>query len=88
MKKESPSLLLLFRLLHQNLKFTPSKPCSKPAQATAAPGLHDQHLTVDAEAALTQVPTFDCPNIGGGYPDPGNGFKVNAQCHRKSSQAG
>ena len=57
---DCPCLRQKVKLLNQNLKFTPSKPCSKPAQATAAPGLHDQHLTIDAEAALTQVPTFDC----------------------------
>jgi len=69
---DCPCLRQKVKLLNQNLKFTPSKPRSKPAQAVAAPGLHDQHLTIDAEAALTQAPTCGWPTVGGGYPDPGN----------------
>ncbi len=82
---DCPCLRQKVKLLNQNLKFTPSKPRSKPAQATVAPGLHDQHLTIDAEAALTQVPTFDCPTNGGGYPEPSNGFQVIAQGHMESA---
>ena len=32
-----------------------------PAQAAAAPGEDDQHLTIGADADLTQAPTIDLP---------------------------
>ena len=44
-------------------------------------------LVVGAEAVLTQAPTLNCPTIGGGYAEPGNGFKDIALGHRKSAES-
>ena len=41
---------------YQNLGFVPTKPRLNPAQAGAAQGEHDQHLTIGAKADLTQAP--------------------------------
>ncbi|NDH53829.1 MAG: hypothetical protein EBY24_18000 [Betaproteobacteria bacterium] len=49
------------KLLYLNLGFASTKSRLNPAQAAAAPGPHDQHLTIDAEADLIQAPNLDCP---------------------------
>ena len=70
------------KLLYQNLGFVPTKPRLNPAQAGAAQGEHDQHLTIGADSDLIQAPTFDCPTIGGGYPEPSSGFKGKRSINR------